>query len=101
MDEQLLHVYGQTSWHDEAWIVGDRPALQALRDAIDAALHSEKGFAATTMFVSDGEGYSLVVIAADQGTIDTLHLPYIDKIAGDEEDDRKLWPERLLSGQAL
>jgi hypothetical protein len=89
-------------WHDEAWIVGDRPALVALRDVIDAALSSEQRFAATTMMVSDGEAYSVVVIAADRKTLETLHLPYIYEPASDDGDDTKLWPQKLLkTGQAL
>ncbi|RPF49532.1 hypothetical protein EDD75_0348 [Thermodesulfitimonas autotrophica] len=56
----VLHIYAQTSHHDDAFIVGNRQGLLALRRAIDAAL--ESGQSKDSVFVSDGEGFDVYVI---------------------------------------
>ena len=65
--ELILNIYGQESWHTEAKIVGSPPALQALKDALERAIHygyaevSEKS-TDDVLFASDGEGYELEII---------------------------------------
>lgn len=38
----VLHIYASSSWHDEAYIVGNSAALLKMRDAIDLALSENK-----------------------------------------------------------
>ena len=58
-DNPILHIRAQRTWHDDAYIIGNRRALLALRAAIDAALHDIVGFA----LVEDAnhEGYVTAV----------------------------------------
>jgi hypothetical protein len=56
----VLHIYAQQAPHDEAFIVGNREGLLALRRAIDAAL--KNGQSKESAFVSDGEGFDVHVI---------------------------------------
>lgn len=53
-----LHIYSPYQWHDEAFIVGTREALTALRDAIAEALSGAEGSAASLSFAADGEGFA-------------------------------------------
>ena len=66
MDKDILptlHIYGQESRNSPAFIVGNRDGLQVLGQAIDEALTSHAGDAATpTVWPSDGEGYGVVVV---------------------------------------
>lgn len=72
---RTLHIYPQTSWHEEAWAVGNRAALEALRDAINRALESNKP-EGVTMFANDGEGYRVLVVPLEDSDVDTLKLAY-------------------------
>lgn len=76
-EEEFLHIYGQQMWHDNAYIVGNRAALERLRDQITLALqHGEKkdGFSP-----SDYEGFDLYVACVDeQFDWDQLDAPYHD-----------------------
>jgi hypothetical protein len=85
---KLLHIYPQYQWHCEAYIVGNTEALTELRDALNRAI--ESGKAETTgkkdgVFVSDGEGYDVVVIPVNEPweseTWNKLMYPYSDPIA--------------------
>ena len=58
-DCPILHVYGQHCEHDEAFIIGTRDALLALRAAIDASLTQDHAVA--EVYAADGEGYYLIV----------------------------------------
>jgi len=59
MSNHMLHIMGASRWDDIGAIIGDRLALQGLRDALDEALATGSG--GTFVFHSDGEPYSLVV----------------------------------------
>lgn len=74
----LLHVYGPTSWHDEAYLVGDVRALTLLRDAIDRALAAEDGLAQAELSVCDGEGYTMHVVKIASERMELTQLPYTD-----------------------
>lgn len=75
-----LHIYGQTLWHDHAFIVGDTTALIALRDAIDAALEAGTAATETTSFTADGEGYEIKVYREEEEEYwDKSLLPYTDE----------------------
>lgn len=59
---KLLHIHGQGAWHDNVIIIGNREALEALKDAVEKAL-AGKNFteAETEVFCADGEGYAVQV----------------------------------------
>lgn len=77
----LLHVYAQGQWHGDAWLVGDREGLTALRDAVDRALTD--GSAACEAFVDDGEGYAVLVVHLDHdGPWGRMRSPYIAEYCG-------------------
>lgn len=83
----LLHIYGQQHWHDSAVIVGTPSGLNALRDAIDAALADGKGIADT--MTADGEGYSVVVLPANAPPENgewPYPTPYVDEVAQDHSE---------------
>lgn len=69
-----LHLHAQSFPHDEAWVVGDRDGLQALRDAIDAALSGHPS--AARSFAADGEGFVSIVVCAEMGS--NPLLPYAE-----------------------
>ncbi|MFA5790758.1 MAG: hypothetical protein WC976_06875 [Caldisericia bacterium] len=60
MKIDLLHIYGQSSHHDDAFIVGNRGALEKLKKAIEKALSGDEGTDnIVSVSVNDGEGYDL------------------------------------------
>jgi hypothetical protein len=85
MSEPYLHIYAQEQWHGNDYVVGNKEALERLRDALNDAL--EKGQGQATTYVNDGEGYYALVVQSDDETIDKLMVPYIDEIAYDSRDD--------------
>lgn len=78
---EILHLYGQAFWHDDAYIVGTPRDLLALRDAIDRAL--VESHTTIESFTADGEGYRLTVIATDEDTASRMSMPYTDEVARD------------------
>lgn len=70
-----LHIYGQQSWHGDAYIIGNEQALLALRNGIDKALSEAKN--AHTQFAADGEGYNVFVVCTNDGQINKMMLPYV------------------------
>lgn len=79
MDE-LLHIYAQQSWHQPVTIVGNRAALEALRDAIQQALDIGQGVTTSAeVFTNDGEGYEVLIMPCeDKDLWDTFATPYTD-----------------------
>lgn len=67
----VVHIHGQVSWHDEAWVVGNVEGLRKLRDAIDGAISAR--VASAGVVASDGECYRIIVQRAD---MDDAALPY-------------------------
>lgn len=57
----VLHIFGQEALHDEVYIVGNKSALERLRNIIDMAIaddyDSVDGF-----YASDGEGYGISIL---------------------------------------
>ena len=94
---ELLHIYAQPCWHEEAWIVGNRRGLEILRDAINQALAEGHGQTATTpnefVCTNDGEGYDVMVLLEESEwghsylepetltNWDVLRKPYTDEMA--------------------
>ena len=76
---EMLHVYSQEAWHDEAFIVGTRCDLQRLRDLLTAVLAGtqQEGIPALIeTSTNDGEGYSLQIILATEEEMHDYSLPY-------------------------
>lgn len=86
-DFPILHVYGQHCEHDEAFIIGTRDALLALRAAIDASLTQDH--AAADVYAADGEGYDLIVKCLPEDALDLKSLPYqyLAELRKGESDD--------------
>lgn len=85
---KFLHIYGQSFWHEPAFIVGDISGLKALQKAIEDAINNKKG--STELFTGDREGYKLFVIC-DEGDFGKRALPYTDEVAS-EKDPNAIWP---------
>lgn len=76
---EVLHCYAQSLWHAEAYLSGGRDALLALRGAIDKALHDGSG--ECNLFASDGEGYTVYVVAMTDADAEHQVVPYTDDCA--------------------
>ena len=88
----FLHLYAQETYHQEAFIVGTRPGLEALKRAIDKALMEGQGD--EEVFVSDGEGYSVVVLLKEEeeeAFWDKVAVPYTVDYAA-PKDPTAIWP---------
>jgi hypothetical protein len=74
----ILHIWSQYAEHSEAFILGNREGLLALREAIDKALDVGQAHAMT--FCTDGEGFDTLVVCEDsdwQGPVwQEQKLPY-------------------------
>src|SRR3990167_5934669 len=80
-DEPYAHIYPQQSYHDEAYIFGNRVALMKLRDALSALLDgrtTEVGRAQTMVFA--GDAYHICIMLQTIENLGTkLTMPYTDK----------------------
>jgi hypothetical protein len=100
-DTALLHILPQQEWHDPALIVGTRRAIEALRDALTAALDApQRGRRAapvsTPAMARDGEGYRVVCRVVSAEDMESVPFGYASEIA---RDNRK-WPAWLFDGCA-
>lgn len=91
---RLLQLYTQPAWHEDAWIVGNRPGLEALVQAIQNALSSGEG--AAEVFAADGEGFTLRV-RLDNAPMSSPSwmkraMPYTDESAREHRPEA-VWPE--------
>jgi len=90
----VLHLYAQAFWHDAAYIGGGRAALLALRDAINDALHKGDGSAEAS--TSDGEVYTVHVVAmSDEDAMRQL-VPYTDECAAESRPWSQLFGPGVL-----
>ena len=100
-DLPLLHLHAQEQEHAEAWVVGNRAGLVALRDALDRALAMNVPTSAHA-FVNDGEGFALIVIPDDSPWLSPAWTqaarPYTDAIAVNNIDALMPW-RRLAAGE--
>jgi len=77
----VLHVYGQESWHSESIVVGDKDALGQLRDAVERAL--QDGEASFSSFASADDRFEVLVKLAESAELlRALPLPYRAEYAG-------------------
>lgn len=86
---EYLHVFAQQQWHDEAYIIGNRRALENLRTTIDQALAT--GHSTVVAFTNDGEGYDAHVTLLSDEQVNKLAVPYTDEFAR-EGSESALWP---------
>lgn len=76
--EATLHVYSPWTWHDDARLIGNREALEALQEALTHVLAGQ-GTAILQTFTSDGEGFDLEVRMVTREEMDQLPMPYTDR----------------------
>lgn len=77
-DIPWLHIRSQSTYHDEAEIVGTKAGLEAALNAICVAIANRDGEA--SVFTNDGEGYRLSVRCSNR--VRDLGEPfYVDEIA--------------------
>jgi len=99
-DIAILHILPQRDWHSPAWIVGNRLALQQLRDSLNRALeHIPDGESPTppTMhpaMTDDGEGYPVMIREIPSTMFSNVPFGYTDDIAATRDD----WPDWLMEG---
>lgn len=83
-----LHIFGQRMWHHNAYLIGNRDGLEALRDAISSALsHDDKASPFHTLALaevepSDEETYTVAVIL-DHRDCENVETAYWDSNAVD------------------
>lgn len=80
----VLHIYGQPSWHQPAEISGDRAGLKQLKLAIEYALLNGTGI--VDLFQNDGEGYKLTVNCLTDEDVNSLAHAYTDLPTGDPSE---------------
>lgn len=90
----FLQIYPQWSWHDNATICGTRPALIAMREAIDRALADTDGVSLVgDVFANDGEGYDVAIHVLPLTEMRRLSPYYSDPNAKGFGDG--FWPHHL------
>jgi hypothetical protein len=57
--DALVHVYGQTAFHDDVHIVGNYEGILKLYCALTEAIQTDQS--RVDVFASDGEGYTIKV----------------------------------------
>lgn len=82
-DIEILHIYSQPWYHQEARIIGTRKGLEKLRDQLDEVLkynciHPGGITTNENYFVNDGEGYELEIEVIPAKDIDNEPEPYTD-----------------------
>jgi len=100
-DDRILAIYPQQRYHSNAYIVGGKAGLTALRDAIDQALAGENRKMGVSVGLamahpSDQETFTTVVIhdwdcdSAEERSdvhLDDMPLPYYDSKCADQLRD--------------
>lgn len=85
---KVLHIHAQKAHHDDAFIVGSREGLLAMREAIDLAL--DDCTAAAEVSVGDGEGYHVLIMLIDTDEHgfpdDDASVPYMADHAAENRD---------------
>ena len=95
-ETEWLHLYPQAHWHDDASIVGNRKAIEALRDALTAALSDPDGVACSQGFTTDGAGYQVGVYVLPFGEMERMAIPYTDaELCGEPGNRNGMWPWHL------
>lgn len=82
---RVLHIHSQEAHHDDAFVVGTREGLLALREAVDLALAARTG--AAEVSAADGEGYFVLAMLIDAGAEDRASVPYTADHAMENRDN--------------
>ena len=86
---RILQNYGQSQWHSQAFLLANRDGLLALKGAIDRILETDNKSDYVNSYVSDGEGYTLLIGKVDSEKGDEIwneiDLPYDEEIAKSKE----------------
>lgn len=93
----MLHIYSPIWQHADGYIIGDRWALEDLRDALDRAISSKEP-TSFNAFVNDGEGYTVHVAWLSEQDVDRLSLPYTDADEM-ERSNRGIAPHQAIANQ--
>lgn len=91
----MLHIYSPIWQHADSYIIGDKQALEDLRDALDRAISSKEP-TSFNAFVNDGEGYTVHVAWLSEQEVDRLSLPYTDEM---ERSNRGIAPHQAIANQ--
>lgn len=74
-----IHIYGQYSNHDDAFIIGNKEGLIALSDALDmVSAEWNNDTIGVDIFTCDGEGYKIIIKRANDEDMEQLMLPYTE-----------------------
>lgn len=91
----LCHFFGQQMWHDNAYLVANRTALNELKEAIDIAL--KHGESRLGLSPSDGEGYDLYIkCVGDDFEWEELEMPYHDRECYVPDETTGIPPHRVF-----
>ncbi|MGM7680550.1 hypothetical protein ACSVDA_00220 [Cytobacillus sp. Hm23] len=96
-DESMptCHIYGQQSWHGNAFLIANRAALTELREAIDTALNYEE--ARLTLSPSDDEGYYFFIKCTEEDfKWEMLEMPYHDRVCYQPDETVKIPPYKAF-----
>lgn len=109
-----LHLHGQSRWHDDMTIIGNREALARLRSLIDTTLTQDavNGISSASsettrddacFFTNDGEGYfaDVVLLEDSDERWKALKLPYTDLEIIRPKDDDLVWNARKQDFERL
>jgi hypothetical protein len=88
---KLLHVYGQTCWHDTLRIIGNTTGLTALRDAIGKAIQNGYDYSDNAAMPNDGEYFHIEVLKHKEDWEDwnNIAVPYTDEASREYRKDAK------------
>lgn len=91
-----LQIYAQALWHEDAYIMGNRAALEGLRDAINHALEGGKPEELNAFVEFDGEGYGVWVCECADKELRILMGHYVDELGQrDGIDPRRLVEQKV------
>ena len=76
---EILHIYAQRTQHEDAYIVGDKRSLMALRDAISYAIDKNNTANLVGVYTNDGEGYCVKIVICPEKASEQLSSPYTDR----------------------
>ena len=93
----ILHIFDQTSWHDDVIIAGNEKGFRNLYEALGRILDPANTVELSKVFVNDREGYDIVLIKEKDSTkLDKLMVPYTAEYAMDV-DETHLTPYNLIN----
>jgi len=86
INNPVIHVWSPYAFHEESYIVGNREGLVKLYQAIGSVLNKSKGTTTASFFISDGEGYDMVVTLVEDKDLDKIAIPYTASYAVEKRE---------------